>query len=122
MPPEDEDGLLKEANPPRDVGTAARVGTDKPPSPPAAARLLEGTTFPALFPLLETALPPPPPPPPGLLLLLLVLGTELAPPEPCCCCGRLLDMTQGPTRKSPKPAEFRSKHPDRAAVWLLQEG
>lgn len=95
--PEDADGLLREAKPPRADGTAARVGTDRPPSP-AAARVREGTTFPEVLPLLVGALLPPPPfvfpvPPVLLLLLLLVLGTELAPAA--LCCGRLLDIIQG---------------------------
>lgn len=100
--PEEPEGLLREAKAPRDDGTAAKLGTDKPPSP-AAAKLRVGTTFPELLPLLVTAalLPPPPlvfPVPP---VLLLVPGTELAPPA--FSCGRLLDMMRGgPTRNSPK--------------------
>ena len=99
--PEDEEGLLRDANPPRDEGTAAKVGTARTPSP-AAARVRVGTTFPELLPLLVTALLPPPPfvfplPP---VLLLLVLGTELAPPG--LCCGRPLDITQRPDEKLPE--------------------
>ncbi len=116
--PEDAEGLLREAKPPRDEGTAAKVGTDKPPSP-AVARVREGTTFPELLPLLVTALLPPPPlvfPVPPVLLL-LVPGTELAPPA--LCCGRLLDIMQDRLESPQNPLRCCSKHPDSAAIWLL---
>ncbi|TNN77305.1 hypothetical protein EYF80_012419 [Liparis tanakae] len=91
--PEDAVGLLRDAKPPRDDGTAANVGTDIAPSL-APARLREGTTFVELLPLLVT--PPPPfvfPVPPVPPLTLLVLGTELAPPA--LGCGRLPDIVRG---------------------------
>lgn len=123
--PEDAEGLLREAKPPRDDGTAAKVGTVKPPSPAGAAGLREGTTFPELLPLLVTALlppppfvfpaPPVPPPPPPLLL---VLGTEPAPPA--LCCGRLFDIMRGRPETPRKPLRCCSQHPDSAAMWLLE--
>lgn len=107
---------LNEAKPPRDVGTATKVGTDKLLSP-AAAKVREGTTFPELLPLPVAALFAPPLFPVPPVLLLLVLGTELAPPG--LCCGRLPDIMQG-RRETPKnPLPRCSKHPDSAAVWLL---
>lgn len=115
--PEDAEGLLREAKPPRDDGTAARLGTDKPPSP-AAAKLRVGTTFPELLPLLVTALLPAPPlafPVPPVLLL--VLGTELAPPA--LSCGRLLDIMRGRQETPRNPLRCCSKHPDSAAIWPL---
>lgn len=118
--PEEAEGLLSEAKPPRDDGTAAKVGTDKPPSLVAAANVREGTTFPELLPLLVTALLPPPPlvfPVPPALLLLLVPGTELAPPA-CCCC-RLLDIVRNRQETPWDPLCCCSKHPDSAAIWLL---
>lgn len=117
--PEEAEGLLSEAKPPRDDGTAAKVGTDKPPSLVAAAKVREGTTFPEL-PLLVTALLPPPPlvfPVPPALLLLLVPGTALAPPA-CCCC-RLLDIVRNRQETPWDPLCCCSKHPDSAAIWLL---
>lgn len=116
--PEDADGLLREANPPRDDGTAAKVGTDKALSP-AAPKVREGTTFPELLPLLVTALLPPLPFefPVDAVLLLLVPGTEFAPAA--FCCGRLLDIMQGRLETPRNPLRCCSKHPDSAAIWLL---
>lgn len=117
--PEDAEGLLREAKLLREDGTAAKVGTDKPPSPAVAGGRV-GTTFPELLPLLVTALLPLPPfvlPVPPVLLLLLVLGTELAPPA--FCCGRLLDIIQGRQETPQNRLRCSSKHPDSAAIWLL---
>lgn len=110
--PEGAEGLLREANDPRDDGTAAKVDADKPPSVAVASGRV-GTTFPELLPLLVTALLPP------LLavlpvLLLLVLGTDPAPAA--LCCPRLLDIIQG-RQVTPRSRLRRcSNHPDSAAI------
>lgn len=118
--PEEAEGLLREAKPPRDDGTAAKLGTDKPPSP-AAAKVRVGTTFPELLPLLVTALLPAPPLVfPVFPVLLLVLGTELAPPA--LSCGRLLDIMRGRRETPQNPLRCCSKHPDSAAICAALAG